>query len=304
MKPVVIRAFPACTLVFLLLFSQARLFGADHQVVRLWPGKPPGETRDLPPETDTTTPDANKVAGQRVMRIGNVSTPTLTVYPAPVERANGAAMVICPGGGHYILAWDLEGTEIAEWLNSLGVTAFVLKYRVPGREENRRWRAAVQDAQRAVSVVRGRAAEFAIDPDRIGLMGFSAGGETAVLATLFDERTYDDVDELDEVSLKPNFTGLIYSAGIVDRETLKMHDYVKVTEETPPIFMAHAFDDSVPLENCLRLMALLKEHNVPGELHVYSEGGHGYGLRTTRQPVTSWNDRMADWMRVNGWLGH
>jgi len=276
--------------------------GAEHEVIPLWPGKPPGETKELPPEADTTTPDSDKIAGKRLMRIGNVSTPTLTVYPAPADRATGTSVVICPGGGHYILAWDLEGTEIAEWLNSIGVTAFVLKYRVPGREESPRWRAAVQDAQRAMSLVRSRANEFGINPERVGIMGFSAGGETAVLTTLFTERTYENVDAVDAVSMLPNFSALIYGAGVVDRDSKKMRDYIKVTPETPPVFMAHAFDDGVPVENCLELMAELKKYKVPSELHIYSEGGHGYGLRKTAQPVTSWNDRMADWMKVSGWL--
>ncbi len=286
-----------------LCFSPVHaLIGADHEVIPLWPGKPPGETKELPPEADTTTPDSDKIAGRRLMRIGNVSTPTLTVYPAPADKATGTSVVICPGGGHYILAWDLEGTEVAEWLNSIGVTAFVLKYRVPGREPSPRWRAAVQDAQRAMSLVRSRAKEFGVDPERVGIMGFSAGGETAVLTTVFTDRTYEDVDGVDGFSSLPSFSALIYGAGVVDRETLGIRDYLKVTPGTPPVFMAHAFDDGVPIENCLLLMAELKKNKVPSELHIYSEGGHGYGLRKTRQPVTSWNDRMADWMKVSGWL--
>jgi len=277
--------------------------GAEHEVIPLWPGIPPGETKELPPEADTTTPESDKIAGRRLMRIGNVSTPTLMVYPAPADKATGTSVVICPGGGHYILAWDLEGTEIAEWLNSIGVTAFVLKYRVPGREKSPRWRAAVQDAQRAMSLVRSRAREYSIDPKRVGIMGFSAGGETAVLATLFTERTYERVDSADQFPNTPNFSALIYSAGVVDRETREIRDYIKVTPETPPVFMAHAFDDFVPIENCLLLMAELKKNKVPSELHIYSEGGHGYGLRETKQPVTSWNHRMADWMKIAGWLG-
>lgn len=302
MKTMTHGSSAASVVLGLLFFSQAISAFADHQVINIWPGKPPGETKELPPEADTTKPDSDKVAGGRVMRIGNVSTPTLTVYPAPSDRATGTSVIICPGGGHYILAWDLEGTEIAEWLNSIGVTAFVLKYRVPGREENRRWRAAVQDAQRAMSLVRSRAREFDIDPHRIGLMGFSAGGETAALTTLFAERTYEEIDKSDDVSMKPDFTGLIYSGGIVDKESHQVHDYISIPENAPPIFMAHAIDDGVPVENCIKLFELLRAKNVPMELHIYSEGGHGYGLRKTGQPVTAWNERMADWMRVNGWL--
>jgi len=297
------KFFLKCSILLLIGLAQTGpANGASQEVISLWPGKPPGETKALPPEADTTTPDSDKIAGRRLMRIGNVSTPTLTVYPAPAGKANGTSVVICPGGGHYILAWDLEGTEIAEWLNSIGVTAFVLKYRVPGREQSPRWRAAVQDAQRAMSLVRSRATEFEIDPARVGIIGFSAGGETAVLTTLFKDRTYEDVDPADTFPTIPNFSALIYSAGVVDRETLGIRDYIKVTPDTPPIFMAHAFDDGVPVENCLVLMAELKKHKVPSELHIYSEGGHGYGLRETEQPVTSWNHRMADWLKISGWL--
>ena len=289
-------------IVTLLVILQNTTFGVEPVVLPLWPDKPPGETKELPPEADTTTPETDKVAGDRVMRIGNVSTPTLTVFPAPANMATSTSMVVCPGGGHHILAWDLEGTEVAGWLNSIGVTAFVLKYRVPGREESPRWRAAVQDAQRGMSLVRSRAKEFNINPERIGIMGFSAGGETAVLTTLFSERTYEKVDGVDEFATQPDFSALIYSGGVVDRETKELHDYVKVTPATPPVFMAHAFDDFVPIENCLVLMAELKKNKVPSELHIYSEGGHGYGLRDTIQPVTSWNDRLADWMKIQGWL--
>ncbi|HAV64953.1 MAG TPA: xylanase [Verrucomicrobiales bacterium] len=285
----------------LLAFPSA---AADHRIIPLWPEKPPGEIKELPQEMDMTKPTDNLIAGRRLMRIGNVSTPTLTVYPAPADRANRTSMIVCPGGGHHILAWDLEGTEVAEWLNSIGVTAFVLKYRVPTRdpENEPRWRAAVQDAQRAMSLVRSRAMEFNIDPNRIGLMGFSAGGETALLASLFEQRTYPTVDGADRVPLNPNFTGLIYSAGAVDRKTLKKVDHVKVSSNAPPMFIAHTYDDGVPVENAIVMFQELKNAGVPAELHIYSQGGHGYGLRETYLPVTTWHHRLADWMRLRGWL--
>lgn len=157
----------------------------------LWPGTPPGETKELPPEADTTTGNGNLVAGRRVIRIGNVSTPTMTVYRPAADIDTGAAVIICPGGGHHILAYDLEGTEVAEWLTSIGVTGVVLKYRVPFRDPEKKWSAAVQDAQRAVSLLRSKAEGWGIDPKRIGICGFSAGGETAALTTVFgdDQRT-------------------------------------------------------------------------------------------------------------------
>lgn len=288
------------SLLLLTTFTRA----AEHQIIPLWPGKPPGEIKELPPEADTTKPTDNLIAGRRLMRVGNVSTPTLTVYPAPAGMATGTSIIIAPGGGHHILAWDLEGTEVAEWLNSIGVTAFVLKYRVPARAigDEPRWRAAVQDAQRALSIVRTRAGEWNLNPARVGIMGFSAGGETALLATLFNERTYPKVDAADEAALTPAFAGLIYSAGVIDRATKAKHDYVKITSATPPMFITHTYDDGVPVENAIVLFQELKQAKVPAELHIYSEGGHGYGLRETRQPITTWHHRMADWLRVNRWL--
>ena len=288
-----------------LCASSPSVLAADHQVINLWPGKPPGETKELPPEVDTTRTTDNLIAGRRLMRIGNVSTPSLTVYPAPTDKANGTSIIICPGGGHHILAWDLEGTEVAEWLNSIGVTAFVLKYRVPSRalaKEEPRWRAAVQDAQRAMSLVRSRAKEFALNPERIGIMGFSAGGETALLATVFEERTYEHRDAAEEVSQRPAFAGLIYAAGAVNNETKLKQTYVKVSTNTPPMFIAHTFDDFVSVENPILMFRELKQAGVSAELHIYSEGGHGYGLRETQQPITTWHHRMADWLRVQGWL--
>lgn len=297
-----VSTFAVCVAV---LLAGVSLRAAQHQVVNLWPGKPPGETRQFPPEADTTKPSDNLVAGRRVMRIGNVSTPSFTVYSAPTNKVTGTSVIICPGGGHTILAWDLEGTEVADWLNSIGVTAFVLKYRVPSRAvdgNEPRWRAAVQDAQRAISIVRNRAKEFAIDPDRIGMMGFSAGGETALLASVFTKRTYDRVDDADSLPLAPNFTALIYAAGAVKGENHEKVDYLKVTPATPPMFIVQAYDDGVPVENAVTIFQELKKAGVRAELHIYSEGGHGYGMRKTQQPVTTWNLRMEDWMRVNGWL--
>ena len=173
------------TTLLLTLFcglTVAALCAAEPTVINLWPGKPPGDTQELPPEADTTKPNGNMVAGKRVMRIGNVSTPTISVFKPAPGKETGAAVVICPGGGHSILAWDLEGTEVAEWLTSIGVTGIVLKYRVPARVKATNYFAAVQDAQRAVSLVRSRASELGIDPKRIGIGGFSAGGQE------FDER--------------------------------------------------------------------------------------------------------------------
>ena len=271
--------------------------------LNVWPGDPPGEKVELPPEEDTTGPDGRLVAGDRVIRLGNVTTPTISVYRPQPETDTGAAVIICPGGGHHILAWDLEGTEVAGWLNSIGVTGIVLKYRVPFRNPDRRWQAAVQDAQRAVSLVRSRAAEWELDSERIGVLGFSAGGETAGLTAVFgNDRTYESVDAVDEVSCCPDFAALIYAGGFVDREEPRLREHVRVTAETPRMFFVHAFDDNVPVANCLLMMQALKEAGVPSELHIYPTGGHGYGLRPTDEPVTTWPARCEEWLRRSGLL--
>jgi len=292
------------TLAMLLAFSCLRPAAAAEPslTINIWPGQPPGETKELPPEADTTKDSDNLIAGRRLQRIGNVSTPTLAVFrPAP-EKDTGAAVVICPGGGHHILAYDLEGTEVAEWLNSIGVTGIVLKYRVPARDPEKRWLAAVQDAQRSVSLTRSKAEEWKLDPKRLGILGFSAGGETAGLAAIFEERQYEPVDEVDQVSMRPDFAVLIYAAGFVEKDSTQLRDYVKLNSHTPPMFLVHAIDDPVPVANSLVLTLGLKQAGVPAELHVYSTGGHGYGLRQTEQPVTHWADRCGEWMRESGLL--
>ncbi len=271
--------------------------------IPIWPDGAPGETEDFPPEVDQTGPDGRLVAGRRVIRLTNVVEPTITVYRPTSDTDTGAAVIVCPGGGHNVLAYDLEGTEVAEWLASIGVTGIVLKYRVPAREPEKRYRAAVQDAQRAVSLVRDRADEFGIDPERIGICGFSAGGETAGRTALFgDDRTYEPVDDADATSCRPDFAILIYAAYFVDRESGLLLDDIVVTESTPPMFLVHAFDDPVTPLSSLLLFEQLKRKGVRSELHIYNRGGHGYGLRRTELPVTLWPDRCEAWLRAEGLL--
>lgn len=280
---------------------------AEPTVVDLWPGSPPGDTTTLPPEADTTKPTDRPVAGKRVMRIGNVSTPQLHVFrPAP-EKDTGAAVVICPGGGHHILAWDLEGTEVAEWLNGLGVTGIVLKYRVPARDKDRRWFAAVQDTQRAISVVRARAAEWKIDPHRLGVCGFSAGGETAGRTALAQKRFYDRVDAADEQACRPDFAMLVYPAYFVEKDDKgkdlpRLRGDLTVNKDAPPMFLVHAFNDPVTPQSSLLLASALKEAGVPAEVHIFPTGGHGYGLRPTEEAVSRWNIRAGEWLKESGWL--
>jgi acetyl esterase/lipase len=274
------------------------------QIVELWPGAAPGEKGAIGAEQDQTKPADALVDGRRVIRLGNVSRPTLSVYrPAP-ERDTGAAVLVCPGGGYHILALDLEGTEVCEWLNSIGVTGVLLKYRVPKRAGLEKDTAALQDAQRALGLMRQHAAQWGVDPRRLGVLGFSAGGHlSAALSTRFETRTYPVVDAADSLSCRPDFAVLIYPAyltgeGAADAQALDR----RVRTNTPPTFLAMAQDDPVRVENVLHYSLALQQHHVPFALHVFPRGGHGYGLRRTANPVTAWPDRVADWLRSEGWL--
>jgi acetyl esterase/lipase len=277
---------------------------ATPTILNIWPGKPPGETKELPPEVDLTKDTDKLIAGKRIIKLGNVSTPQIAVYKPEKSKDTGASVIICPGGGHHILAYDLEGTEVAEWLNTIGVTGIVLKYRVPFRDPDKRWGAAVADAQRTVSLVRSKAAEWNLDPKRIGICGFSAGGETAGLTSLFlEERQYTAADDVDKVSCKPDFAILIYPGGFDTKGQAQIRVKDKVTKDTPPMFLIHAIDDPVTANNSLALAVELKKAGVSTELHIYDAGGHGYGLRLVNTlPITTWPKRCEEWMQRRGLL--
>jgi acetyl esterase/lipase len=273
-------------------------------VTPIWPGKPPGETKELPPEEDITKPDQKDPGGKPIIRLTNVSIPTVSLYRPAKDKDTGAAVVICPGGGHYILALNHEGTETAEWLATLGVTGIVLKYRVPSRTpDGKRWLAAVQDAQRAMSLVRSKAKEWELDPQRLGILGFSAGGETAGLTSYFADRQYEPVDEIDQVPFRPDFAMLIYPGSFEKKdEPTKIREDVRITKNAPPTFLVHAWDDPVTVFSSLNIAAELRKAGVPTELHIYATGGHGYGMRDTGEPVNTWPQRAADWLNRGQWL--
>lgn len=289
---------------FLLLLAALPLAAAEPLVLNVWPGTPPGDTATLPPEADLTKATDKLIAGRRIIKTGHVSTPQLAVYRPAKEMDTGASVIICPGGGFSILAYDLEGTEVAAWLNTLGVTGIVLKYRVPARDPQQRWLAPVQDAQRAVSLVRARAAEWGLDPARIGILGFSAGGTTAAYTSLLgDDRRYPAFDATDKFSCRPDFTLLIYTGGFVERSPAAMTDTLAFSKDAPPMFLVHAFDDNVSVQNSLHVATELKKAGGSAELHVYDTGGHGYGLRyVADQPVTTWPARAAEWLARRGLL--
>jgi acetyl esterase/lipase len=283
-----------------LALGVTSLLAAAEEPIILWPKGAPNERGDIGEEHDTTTEKDGLVGGQRLIRLGNVSAPTLTIYPA--AEPNGAAVLVCPGGGYHILAMDLEGTEVCAWLNSIGVTGALLKYRVPARAGQPRFAAPLQDAQRALGILRSRAKELKIEPGRIGVLGFSAGGHlAAALSTNFAERTYPRVDDADETSCRPDFTVLIYPGYLVSKEHPEsVSPELKISEKTPPMFLVQAEDDSVPVENSLFFFRALKAAKIPAELHIYPSGGHGYGLRGSPHLVTTWPQRAADWLRALG----
>ena len=232
--------------------------------------------------------------GQDYTRIWSIHNPSLTVYLPPKEKATGAAMIVAPGGGHRFLSFDMEGTNVAEWLNTIGVAAFVLKYRLAS-EEGSTYKVemdAFADGQRAIRMVRAHAAEWNVNPDKIGFLGFSAGGEVATLvSTRYDAGKPDAADPIEKQSSKPDYQILIYPGVRADN--------IKVTKDTPPTFMLCADNDKGPSLAIPALYLALKNAGVKSEIHIYNSGGHGFGLRKNPKSnvvYSTWVLRLADWM--------
>ncbi len=270
-----------------------------HTTLRVWPQSAPGGAGQAGPEVDTTTAKDNLIAGKPLVRLGNVSIPTLTLY-SPKGKNTGAAVVVFPGGGYHILAIDLEGTEVCDWLNSAGITCVLLKYRVPDSGPYPKSSAALQDAQRAMGIVRAHAAEWKIDPNRVGVLGFSAGAHLgAALSTHFDQRLYSPIDAADQLSCRPDFAVIVYPGYLaIAEQNFAANADIKVTDKTPPSFIVQAEDDGVHVENATVYFLALKNAKVPAELHIYAEGGHGYGLRRTALPVTAWPQLVETWLKT------
>lgn len=272
-------------------------------VIELWPN---GLPTDAKPLSEAKIEQQKNLQKERPEHIAYVDTPSLTVYQAEQKKANGCAMIICPGGGYNILAWHKEGLELAEYLNKFGVTAFVLKYRVPRRDPNRVFWEPLQDVQRAIRLVRSNASHWNVDPNRIGVMGFSAGGHLTVAAgTEFQTKTYTRIDTADDVSARPNFICPIYAAYLgtgFNDDKAELDPDLKLTNQTPPTFLAVTGDDKMRGALAALLYARLNTLNVPAELHVYTKGGHGYGIRPNQNPVSTWHHRMTDWMKSQGYL--
>lgn len=268
--------------------------------IPIWPGAVPDAEPVPGPESYTTT--TKLIAGKPAVVVNNVSQPTMTVY-SPKGKNTGAAVVVFPGGGYKCLAIDLEGTEICDWLTSRGITAVLLKYRVPTLkfEGYRESRQALQDAQRTLGLVRVHAAEWHIDPHKIGVIGFSAGGHmVAAMSTRFDKRLYPAVDAADKESCRPDFAIAVFPGHLWKRGgRLELNPNVPVTSHTPPTFIVQAADDPVdPVENSLVYFMALKNAGVPVEMHLYAEGGHAFGLRRTEHPITRWPELAETWLQT------
>jgi acetyl esterase/lipase len=292
------------TRLVLILALAAAAPAFSQTTMPLWPGTTPGPSNVAPgqQEHDTTKATDDMIAGRRVARIGFVSKPTLAFYPASAGKNTGAAVVVFPGGGYTILAYDLEGTEVCDWLNGIGVNCALVKYRVPNAGPFPKYSQDLADAQRAVRVVRQHATEWRLDPHRVGVLGFSAGGHlVAVLGAHAAEAIYPATDDADKLSARPDFTLLIYPGDLhQEDDPLAVCPEVKPVALTPPSFVIQAEDDTVKVENALAYYEALKQAKVPAEMHVFANGGHGYGLRPTKLPVTHWPQLAATWLGTLG----
>jgi acetyl esterase/lipase len=271
----------------LLLFLSISTNAQKREIIYLWPGKVPGELKEKqPPVIDTSKND-------KILRFDEVTNPAIEVFLPDKAIKSGSAVIVCPGGGYNILAYDLEGTEIAGWLNKLGFTAFVLQYRIPDKKEG-----ALQDVQRAMRIVRNNPQKWNIDPEKIGVMGFSAGGSLSARAsTLFNKKTYPPVDKSDSLSCRPSFTMLIYPAYLDQGPGLTLTPELELSKDVPPIFIFQTADD--PYGNSALVMAgALRNAKLPVELHFLSTGGHGYGLRPGKVAAEIWPLLAEKWLGI------
>jgi acetyl esterase/lipase len=285
--------------------------GADIPlVIDLWPGTAPDETDNIGPERVRLSPklDRKQVeVTEQTKLITAVTKPSIALHRPAGDKETGTAILICPGGGYWDLFWQLEGEEVAAWLNSIGVTGVILKYRVPRRSDEPKGEPArrpLQDAQRAVSLVRSRAGEWGIDPRRIGIVGFSAGGHLAsATATSFDQRTYAHVDDIDKISCRPDFAIPVYSGYLKANDKDELAPGLHIPTNAPPFFLVHGGDDIIsPPEGSVLMYLALKRAGVPAELHIYAGTTHDFGVRKTGHPYAMWTDSCAAWLRQQGFL--
>ena len=285
--------------------------GADKpQVIEVWPCTAPDESGNIGKEKVRMSPklDRRQVEVTEPTRlVTNVTKPTLTICRPPKGKDTGTAVLICPGGGYWDLYWQLEGEEVAAWLNSIGVTGIILKYRVPRRPDEVKGEPArrpLQDAQRAVSLVRSRADEWAIKPKQIGMVGFSAGGHLVIAtATSFDRRTYEPIDDVDTISCRPDFAIAVYSGYLKVKDKNQIAPGLRIPVGTPPIFLAHGGDDIIsPPEHSVLMYLALKKAGIPAELHIYATAAHDFGVRPSDHPCSTWTQACATWLRYQKFL--
>jgi acetyl esterase/lipase len=313
-----LRVFALC---FILMYGDLRAQtnvwqpSPGHTQVPIWPGAVPDAYPIAAPESETTTTDM--VAGKPVVEVDNVSHPTMTVY-SPKGMNTGIAVIVFPGGGYKCLAIDLEGTEVCDWLTSKGITAVLLKYRVPfsgpywdeqcNCHINPKVLTAMEDAQRTVGLVRFHATEWHIDSHKIGVLGFSAGGHlVATMSTHFNQRLYPAVDAADKESCRPDFAVALYPGHLwmEDENKFELNPDIAthITRQTPPTFLLQAEDDHVDNVNqSLVYYIALKNAGVPVELHLFAQGGHAFGLRPTKFSITGWPKLVETWLRAIGMI--
>lgn len=303
-------------LVFYGLNAYANIWqpSPGHTQIPIWPGSAPNLQPTAKPEVMKIMNDP-LVAGKPWVMVGPVSQPTMTVY-SPKIKNTGAAAIVFPGGGYWILAIDLEGTEICDWLTSRGITCVLLKYRVPGERANGKGLGlqsgpypnspmALEDAQRTVGLVRFHAKDWHIDPHKIGVIGFSAGGHlVAAISTHFNQRLYKATDAADKESCRPDFAIAIYPGHLwIDKKKFKLNPNVPVTHQTPPTFLLQAENDNEDnVNDSLVYYTALKNAGVPVEMHLYAEGGHAFGLRRTKYPITAWPQLVETWLATIGMI--
>lgn len=301
---------------FTILISFILISGnllSQNKFISLWEGKVPG---GIPNSGYKETVDS-----AYWIKLRFITNPTIEMYPAPTENNTGTAVVVCPGGGYYGLSFINEGSQIAKWLNTLGITAFVLKYRLPDDAiMEKKMIGPMQDGQQAIRIVRRHAKEWGINPQKIGIIGFSAGGHLAsTISTHFDEKVYEPGDS---TSARPDFSLLIYPVISMDSTITHMgsrqcllgnsptpelvkhfSNELQITDKTPPAFMVHSIDDgTVPVQNSIRYALAMREHKIPCELHIYQQGGHGYGLAPWGGTHSTWPEACRKWLEVNGFL--
>ena len=289
-----------CCSIFILSDQTQAQEKTELQTIKVWPESLPSDAKPLSEEQIEKA--KSKTTEERIFY---VDTPMLTVYEPPAEKKNGTAVVICPGGGYMMLAYKHEGIDLAKWFNEQGITAFLLKYRVPRRQDQIHWE-PMQDVQRAIRIVRSKANEYEIDSDRIGVLGFSAGGHLTVMAgTQYETQSYEAVDAADELSCRPNFICPIYAAYLGNNykdDVVELGDLVNVTKDTPPTFMAVTADDNMRGAQAALLFARLCRFGVKAEVHVWQKGGHGYGLYKKGNACDGWEEDLKTWLDVNGFL--